>query len=181
MMERNLFLLLNKFSFSLPKKFNFFLFVVDSLTRHTMTNSCQISAAAEAAALGKKQDKSALLEYSGKFSEQDLRHFRQVAFIAVALSTVTMLACVIVMPIAYQYIQRVQSSITSDIEFCRSRNRDLWSEVLSVQQGKGQHTHAERLKRDTAASRNGRWLFGHFVQNHDVSAYVFKKFIEFYT
>lgn len=78
-----------------------------------------IRAAAEAAAIAHNDDKSGLLKHTGKFSEQDLRHFRQVAFVAVALSTVTMLACVVVMPIVYQYIQRIQSSITSDIEFCR--------------------------------------------------------------
>lgn len=135
-----------------------------------------ISEAAEAAAVRQHQqnnnDKSALLN-CGKFTEKDLTHFRQIAFVAVALSTVTMLACIVVMPIAYQYIQRVQSSITSDIEFCRvkkiqlfvkkslflfqSRNRDLWSEVLLVQQNKGQHTHVERLKRSTAESHNGQW------------------------
>lgn len=75
---------------------------------------CCTTAAKDAA------DKSALLfGMGGEFSEQDLRHFRRVAFVAVALSTVTMLACVIVLPISYQYIQRVQSSVASDIEFCR--------------------------------------------------------------
>uniref|UniRef100_A0A915DSQ6 Nematode cuticle collagen N-terminal domain-containing protein n=1 Tax=Ditylenchus dipsaci TaxID=166011 RepID=A0A915DSQ6_9BILA len=123
-----------------------------------MTTSCAKAASAAA-------DKSQLLY--GEYDEQDLRHFRRVAFVAVALSTVTMLACVVLLPISYQYIQRVQSSITSDIEFCRSRNRDLWSEVVTVQHGKGQHNHAERLKRSTGESRNGRWLFGHFIQNND--------------
>ncbi|KAL3077016.1 hypothetical protein niasHT_035850 [Heterodera trifolii] len=100
----------------------------------------------------------------GEFSEQDLRHFRRVAFVAVALSTVTMLACVLLMPVAYQYIQRVQSTISNDIEFCRSRNRDLWSEVVTAQLGKGQLEHAERLRRSTSASGSGRWLFGHYIQ-----------------
>lgn len=55
----------------------------------------------------------------GEFSEEDLRHFRRVAFVAVALSTVTMLASVIALPLAYQYVQRVQSSASSDIDFCK--------------------------------------------------------------
>lgn len=55
----------------------------------------------------------------GEFTEKDLRHFRRVAFIAVSLSTVTMLACVVILPLSYQYIQRIQSSMTSDVEFCR--------------------------------------------------------------
>lgn len=61
-------------------------------------------------------DKSMLI---CEFNENDLRHFRHVAFIAVVLSTVTMFACVILLPISYQYIQRIQSTVTNDIEFCR--------------------------------------------------------------
>jgi len=113
--------------------------------------------------------KTQLVE-AGEFSERDLRHFRRVAFLAVALSTVTMLSCVIVMPISYQYIQRIQSSVSSDVEFCRSRNRGLWSQVISVQLGKGQHDHAERLKRSTSVSSNGRWLFGQLVGDEAAAA-----------
>ncbi|KAI6185523.1 Nematode cuticle collagen, N-terminal domain and Collagen triple helix repeat-containing protein [Aphelenchoides besseyi] len=109
-------------------------------------------------------DKSALMA-EAEFGEQHMRHFRRVAFLAVALSTVTMLGCIIVLPLSYQYIQRIQSSVSNDIEFCRSRNRDLWSEVVTVQFGKGMHEQAERLKRDTTQGSNGRWLFGHFIQN----------------
>lgn len=103
----------------------------------------------------------------GEFTEKDLRHFRRVAFIAVSLSTVTMLACVVILPLSYQYIQRIQSSMTSDVEFCRSRNRDLWSEVVTVQLGKGQKERADRFRRDATGNSNGRWLFGHFIQTHD--------------
>ena len=55
----------------------------------------------------------------GEFTEKDLRHFRRVAFVAVALSTVTMLACVVLLPLSYQYIQQIHSSMTHDVEFCR--------------------------------------------------------------
>ncbi|KAF7633821.1 Col_cuticle_N domain-containing protein [Meloidogyne graminicola] len=106
----------------------------------------------------------------GEFSENDLRHFRRIAFVAVALSTVSMLACVLLMPIACQYIQRVQSSISNDIDFCRSSNRHIWSEVVGVQTSKGQFEHVNRLKRSSstsAANGNGRWLFGHFIQDGD--------------
>uniref|UniRef100_A0A0R3S7B6 Col_cuticle_N domain-containing protein n=1 Tax=Elaeophora elaphi TaxID=1147741 RepID=A0A0R3S7B6_9BILA len=53
------------------------------------------------------------------FTEADMQHFRRVAFIAVALSTVTMLSCVTLMPISYQYVQRVQSTMLNDMEFCK--------------------------------------------------------------
>uniref|UniRef100_A0A7E4VEI8 Col_cuticle_N domain-containing protein n=1 Tax=Panagrellus redivivus TaxID=6233 RepID=A0A7E4VEI8_PANRE len=103
----------------------------------------------------------------GEFTEKDLRHFRRVAFVAVALSTVTMLACIVLLPLSYQYIQRIHSSMTSDVEFCRSRNRDLWSEVVTVQLGKGQRDRAERFRRSATGNSNGRWLFGHFIQTHE--------------
>ncbi|KAK0427094.1 hypothetical protein QR680_010061 [Steinernema hermaphroditum] len=99
--------------------------------------------------------------------EASLRHFRRAAFVAVALSTVTMLACIVIMPLAYQHLQRVQSSMLNDVEFCKSRNRDLWSEVVTVQIGKGQHARAERFRREAAQAKNGRWLFGHFIETHD--------------
>lgn len=46
-------------------------------------------------------------------------HFRKVAFLAVALGTMTMFGCVIGLPMAYTYIQRVQSNMALEIDFCR--------------------------------------------------------------
>jgi hypothetical protein len=37
--------------------------------------------------------------------------------------------------------------------------------VVAVHAGKGQVNHADRLKRSTSASGNGRWLFGEFVDD----------------
>lgn len=45
----------------------------------------------------------------------------------------------------------------------QSRNHDLWSEVVTVQVGKGQQAHAERFRRAAGTSGHGRWLFGHFI------------------
>ncbi len=52
----------------------------------------------------------------------------------------------------------------------QSRNRDLWSEVVSVQDGKGQHEHVNRLKRDAEQSNNGKWLFGHYIETEQGSS-----------
>lgn len=114
-------------------------------------NSCTSSTPSECSALD--------------LTELSMRHFRRVAFLAVALSTMTMLACIVVLPLSYQYIQRVQSSVSNDIDFCRSRNRDLWGEVFTVHVGKGAPERAARLRRDAQKSGNGRWLFGHYIQN----------------
>lgn len=56
---------------------------------------------------------------SSAMSEEDISHFRRVAFLAVALSTVTVLACVVGLPLCYQYVQRVQSGMMSDMDFCK--------------------------------------------------------------
>ncbi|EFO15668.1 hypothetical protein LOAG_12842, partial [Loa loa] len=53
------------------------------------------------------------------FTVTDMKHFRRVAFIAITLSTVTMLSCIIVMPMSYQYLQKVQSTLINDMEFCK--------------------------------------------------------------
>jgi hypothetical protein len=117
-------------------------------------------------------DKAALMAQEELMSsEAYMHHFRRVAFLAVALSTVTMLSCIVILPLSYQYIQRVHSSVTNDLDFCRSRNRDIWSEVVTVHLGKGLYEKADRLKRDTAQGSNGRWLFGHYIQNN--GEYVF--------
>uniref|UniRef100_A0A914WLT4 Nematode cuticle collagen N-terminal domain-containing protein n=1 Tax=Plectus sambesii TaxID=2011161 RepID=A0A914WLT4_9BILA len=103
---------------------------------------------------------------SSGMSEDDISHFRRVAFLAVALSTVTVLACVVGLPLCYQYVQRVQSSMLSDMDFCKSRNRDLWAEVVTVQIGKGLNERAARVARRADDERRGRWLFGHYIQTH---------------
>jgi hypothetical protein len=56
---------------------------------------------------------------SGMMTEADISHFRRVAFLAVAMSTVTVLACVVGLPLSYQYVQRVQSNMLNDMDFCK--------------------------------------------------------------
>lgn len=70
-------------------------------------------------------DKAGLVAEEVLYDEKVMNHFRKVAFVAVALSTMTMLACIVVLPLSYQYIQRVQSSVSNDIEFCRVRNLNI--------------------------------------------------------
>uniref|UniRef100_A0A1I8EKI6 Col_cuticle_N domain-containing protein n=1 Tax=Wuchereria bancrofti TaxID=6293 RepID=A0A1I8EKI6_WUCBA len=66
-----------------------------------------------------KDEEEKHLYHSDIFTETDMKHFRLVAFIAVTLSTVTMLSCIILMPISYQYVQKVQSTMQNDMEFCK--------------------------------------------------------------
>lgn len=52
-------------------------------------------------------------------AQAQLGHFRRTAFLAVAFSTVAVLACVVGLPLAYTYIQRVHSSMMSEMDYCR--------------------------------------------------------------
>uniref|UniRef100_A0A915Q3F4 Nematode cuticle collagen N-terminal domain-containing protein n=1 Tax=Setaria digitata TaxID=48799 RepID=A0A915Q3F4_9BILA len=97
-----------------------------------------------------------------KISEADMIHFRRVAFIAVAISTVTMLSCIIIMPISYQYVQRVQSTVLNDMEFCKSRNRDLWTMIWRVQYSRDTGKDSRTIKFE---NKNIRWLFGYKNNN----------------
>lgn len=105
--------------------------------------------------ISQSADKSQLMMESGEFNEKDVRHFRRVAFLAVALSTVTMLSCVIVMPISYQYIQRIQSSVSNDIEFCR--------------------VSFKSFKHNEYCQWILRWISFHFALKFDNSAYFIEQ------
>lgn len=41
---------------------------------------------------------------------------------------------------------------------------------MTVHSGKGQHDHADRLKRSTSSSGNGRWLFGQYLEGQQAAA-----------
>ncbi|VDN56545.1 unnamed protein product [Dracunculus medinensis] len=99
-----------------------------------------------------------------KYTEIDMKNFRRLAFSAVALSTVTMLSCIIFAPLSYQYVQRLQSNVLNDMDFCKSRNRDLWYEVIAVQLAKGQNDKAKRTIE--YANINSPRLFAELIQKH---------------
>lgn len=105
-----------------------------------------------------------------------LIRMRRSAFVAVVLSTVAILSCVIGLPLSYSYVQQIQSSMYNEIEFCKVqvvsfiigfillnvlpsllqiRNRDLWNEVMQVQIIKGYPEHWIRLARQSGAGGYG--------------------------
>lgn len=47
------------------------------------------------------------------------KSLRNVAFCAVAFSTVAVVACVITLPLVYNYVQSVQSFMQSEVDFCK--------------------------------------------------------------
>ncbi len=47
------------------------------------------------------------------------RSLRPVAFAAVAFSTISVLACVITLPMVYHHVQSVQSFMQNEVDFCK--------------------------------------------------------------
>lgn len=62
------------------------------------------------------------------------KQLRLVAFGAVVLSTVAVTACMITFPMVFHYVQTLQADIDSEIGFCKSRTRDLYQEIVAMEQ-----------------------------------------------
>lgn len=62
---------------------------------------------------------------------------RQTAFIAVVLSTLATTSFIVGVPLFYTYLQRVQSNMQNELDFCLARSRNLWSEVIDLYAAKG--------------------------------------------
>ena len=84
-----------------------------------------------------------------------------MAFFAVVIGTVAVVASAITLPLIYNYVQSLQSHLIAEVEYCKSRSRDMWVQVFNLNDGvKGQTINSGQL----LASRSKReWLFGQWV------------------
>uniref|UniRef100_A0A1I7XH27 Col_cuticle_N domain-containing protein n=1 Tax=Heterorhabditis bacteriophora TaxID=37862 RepID=A0A1I7XH27_HETBA len=57
---------------------------------------------------------------------------RGVAFAAVVFSTVAVSACLITFPLVFHYVQTLQATVQGEVEYCKSRSRDMWREMVEV-------------------------------------------------
>lgn len=57
-------------------------------------------------------------------------HFNKI----VDFSTVAALSCVVTVPLLYNYIQRVQSALMNEAEFCRRRADNMWGEFVHTEE-----------------------------------------------
>jgi hypothetical protein len=62
---------------------------------------------------------SAYKEMEPSKETDEHRHMRRVAFIAVVVSTVAVIASVVALPMVYQYVQRLQSHMMAEMDFCK--------------------------------------------------------------
>ncbi len=54
-----------------------------------------------------------------KMDTEKRRSLRPVAFVAVAFAVVSVFACVITLPLVYNYVQSVQSFMQNEVDFCK--------------------------------------------------------------
>lgn len=89
---------------------------------------------------------------------EDVPEYRQIrrgAFLAVVVSTVAAVGCVISLPLMYNYVQRLHSHAEIELDFCKARTRDMWVEVITIKQSSWHSPGAVE-----AARRRRQWLFG---------------------
>ncbi|MFH4976781.1 hypothetical protein AB6A40_003490 [Gnathostoma spinigerum] len=79
---------------------------------------------------------------------------RRVAFVAVVASTFAVIASVITLPMLYRYVQSLESHLLFETDFCRSKSRDMWSEIYALHRDKG---------RSSTLRGRRSWLFGQWV------------------
>uniref|UniRef100_A0A914UWE9 Nematode cuticle collagen N-terminal domain-containing protein n=1 Tax=Plectus sambesii TaxID=2011161 RepID=A0A914UWE9_9BILA len=92
------------------------------------------------------------MDYSKETDEH--RYMRKVAFCAVVVSTVAVMSSVVTLPMVYSYVQSLQSHMMAEVDFCKSRSRDMWVQVFALQSSQPEET-ASRVRRS--------WLFGQWI------------------
>ena len=67
-----------------------------------------------------------------KFNQETEEHvrMRRVAFLAVVVSTVAVMASVVTLPMVYSYVQSLQSHMMAELDFCKVNTR-LANEVFA--------------------------------------------------
>ena len=70
----------------------------------------------------------------GKFDRDvEVKSLKRVAFLGVSIATIATLGCAVAVPMLYNYLQRMQSSMQNEVEFCKSRSGNIWKEVTRTQ------------------------------------------------
>uniref|UniRef100_A0A915PZA3 Nematode cuticle collagen N-terminal domain-containing protein n=1 Tax=Setaria digitata TaxID=48799 RepID=A0A915PZA3_9BILA len=84
--------------------------------------------------------------------EEDLeqQNMRRLAVIAVAFSTVAVIATVITLPAMHIYVQSLHSHVINEVDYCKSRSRNMLVEMSGLQLA-----NVRRFKRE--------WMFGRWV------------------
>ncbi|KHN80318.1 Cuticle collagen 12 [Toxocara canis] len=85
--------------------------------------------------------------------QQEADSMRRVAFVGISVSTAAIITAIIVVPMLYSYMHRVQSTLDVELDYCQLRTGNLMNEFEKIQTLKGVN---ERLKRATGIYRGER-------------------------
>ncbi|CAJ0586714.1 unnamed protein product, partial [Mesorhabditis spiculigera] len=74
---------------------------------------------------------------SDKEQMREAESLRRTAFCGVAISTIATLTCIVAIPALYNYMQHVQSSLQTEVDFCKHRTTGLFEQYERMQVIKG--------------------------------------------
>lgn len=80
------------------------------------------------------------LQNSGESEEH--RQMRRVAFFAIVISTVAVISAIITLPMLYSYVSNFQSHLVLETDFCKTRSRDMWTEITILHQQQKIKSHS---------------------------------------
>uniref|UniRef100_A0AC35UHZ7 Col_cuticle_N domain-containing protein n=1 Tax=Rhabditophanes sp. KR3021 TaxID=114890 RepID=A0AC35UHZ7_9BILA len=66
--------------------------------------------------------------------ESRIKAYRFVAYSAVTFSIVAVLSVCVTLPMVYNYVHHVKRSMHTEVQFCKSSAKDIWSEVNTLKQ-----------------------------------------------
>lgn len=87
------------------------------------------------------------MDYTYHSSEtEEHRQMRRVAFFAIVISTVAVISAIVTLPMLYSYVSSFQSHLVLETDFCKTRSRDMWTEmsILYKQQQFESHSRGKR-------------------------------------
>lgn len=67
-----------------------------------------------------------------KAQAKDAEAMRRAAFFGIAVSTMATLTAIIAVPLLYNYMQHVQSSLEVEVDYCRHITGGLWEQFEKV-------------------------------------------------
>lgn len=77
----------------------------------------------------------------------EANNLKRFAFYSITLSSIATITAIILVPMLYNYVQYVYSSLDKEIDFCHHRTNDLWEEYRHIIGSKTERTKRQALKR----------------------------------
>ncbi|VDM13957.1 unnamed protein product, partial [Wuchereria bancrofti] len=62
----------------------------------------------------------------------EMENLKRISLFGMAVSTFSILTAVTIVPMVYNYVQHIESSLQSEVDFCKHRSNDLWEEYSAV-------------------------------------------------